>query len=100
MARTIYVEAKVTWFFEKSPTKYLFYADSDCDSFKFGRFDDSITTYEEVEVIGNETITFAKLKSEREQMFRHRMAVVEPKKIKYHEYIDAIERLKEEECRA
>ena len=92
----LYVEVKITWVFGRSPASFSFYSDPNCDAFTSGRFDDSITSYEKVEAVGNEVVTLSKLRSDLVERYRHRMAVVYAKKITRSQYLDAIERLREE----
>jgi len=92
----LYVEIKITWVFGRSPASFSFYADPNCNAFTSGRFDDSITTYEKVEAIGNESVTLSKLRADLAERYRHRMAVVYAQKITRAQYFDAIERLREE----
>lgn len=92
----LYVEVKITWVFDRSPASFSFYSDPNCDAFTSGRFDDSITTYEKVEAIGNESVTLSKLRADLSERYRHRMAVVYANRITYAQYIAAIERLREE----
>jgi hypothetical protein len=93
---SLYVEVKVTWFFQTSPANYLFYADSKCDAFTDGRFSDSRTHYAVVEIVGNESLTLARLKADLSEKFRHQLAAWEVRPIRKSEYLDGIERLKEE----
>jgi hypothetical protein len=95
---SLYVEVKVTWFFQTSPANYLFYADPKCDAFTDGRFSDSRTHYAVVEIVGNESLTLARLKADLAETFRHRAAVWEVRPIRKYEYLEGIERLKGEEC--
>ena len=92
----LYVEVKITWFFQTSPANYLFYADPNSDAFTDGRFSDSRTHYAVVEIVGNEALTLAQLKADLSEKFRHQPAVWEVKKIRKHEYLQGVERLKEE----
>lgn len=92
----LYVEVKITWVFQTSPASYLFYADSKCDAFNMGRFSDSFTVYTMVEAIGNESVTMSKLKRDLFERYRDRMAVVETRRITRSQYVEAIERLREE----
>lgn len=96
MASYIYVEIKVTWFFEKSPTRFAFYDNKNCDAFNDGRFSDSITQYELVEVVGNEAVTLSRLRAIIDQKYRYDMAIADVRKISKRDYIAAIERLAEE----
>lgn len=96
MPKYIYAEIKVTWFFEKSPTRFAFYDDKNCDAFNCGRFSDSITQYELVEVVGNESVTMARLRAIIDQKYRYDMAIAEVRKITKRDYIAAMERLAEE----
>lgn len=95
-ASHIYVEIKVTWFFERSPTRFAFYDCPNCDAFNHGRFSDSITQYELVEVIGNEAVTLSRLRAIVDQKYRYDMAIAEVRKITKRDYIAAMERLAEE----
>jgi hypothetical protein len=92
----LYVEVKITWFFQTSPASFSFYADPNSDAFTSGRFDDSRTHYAVVEIVGNEALTLAQLKADLSEKFRHQPAVWEVKPIRKYEYIAGIERLKEE----
>jgi hypothetical protein len=92
----LYVEVKITWVFDRSPASFSFYADPNCDAFNTGRFTDSFTVYTMVQAIGNESVTFSKLRADLVERYRYSMAVVETKKITRAQYIDAIERLREE----
>jgi hypothetical protein len=92
----LYVQVKITWFFQTSPANYLFYADPNSDAFTDGRFSDSRTHYAVVEIVGNEALTLARLKADLAETFRHRAVVWDVKPIRKHEYIAGIERLNEE----
>jgi hypothetical protein len=92
----LYVEVKITWFFQTSPASFSFYADPNSDAFTDGRFSDSRTHYAVVEIVGNEALTLAQLKADLSEKFRHQPAVWEVKKIRKHEYLQGVERLKEE----
>jgi hypothetical protein len=92
----IYVEVKITWFFERSPAEYLFYADSKCDAFTMGRFTDSFTVYSVIPLIGNEAVSLSQFKNDLYERYRDRMAAVSVLKISRSDYVKAIERLREE----
>ena len=92
----LYVEVKITWVFDRSPASFSFYSDPNCDAFNMGRFSDSFTVYTMVQAIGNEAVTFAKLRADLFEKYRDRMAVVETRKITRGQYLGAIERLREE----
>jgi hypothetical protein len=96
----LYVRVKITWFFQTSPASFSFYSDPNCDAFTSGRFDDSRTHYAVVEIVGNEALTLSKLKADLAETFQHRAVVWDVKPIRKYEYLEGIERLKEEECRA
>jgi len=86
MARKIYCVVRVTWFFGKSPTHCSWYARANTDAFNSGKFSDAITEFCELEVVGNSALTMAKLHSELEERFRHRMTVVEVQSMRRSDY--------------
>ena len=92
----IYVEVKITWFFETSPSNAKFYSDLNCDAFNMGKFTDSFTVYSVIPLRGNEAISLAQYKNDLYERYRDRMATVTVVKISRADYVKAIERLREE----
>jgi hypothetical protein len=90
------VEVKITWFFDRSPANYLFYADAKCDAFNMGKFTDSFTVYSVIPLRGNEAISLSQFKSDLYEKYRDRMASVSVLRISRGDYVKAIERLREE----
>jgi hypothetical protein len=92
----IYVEVKITWFFETSPSNAKFYSDLKCDAFSSGRFTDSFTVYSIVPLIGNESVALSQYKNDLYEKYRDRMASVSVLRISRSDYVKAIERLRQE----
>jgi hypothetical protein len=92
----IYVEVKITWFFETSPSNAKFYSDLKCDAFNSGRFTDSFTVYSIVPLIGNESVALSQYKNDLYEKYRDRMASVSVLRISRSDYVKAIERLRQE----
>lgn len=92
----IYVEIKITWFFDSSPASAKWYSDLRCDAFNSGRFTDSFTVYSVIPLIGNESVSLSNYKNELYEKYRSRMAAVSVVRISRSEYLKAIERLREE----
>lgn len=93
---SIYVEVKIIWFFERSPANASFYSDLKCEAFSTGKFSDSFTDYHVVPLIGNESISMANFKNDLYERYRDRMAAVSVLRISRADYLDAIEKQKEE----
>jgi hypothetical protein len=92
----IYVEVKITWFFETSPSNAKFYSDLKCDAFNSGRFTDSFTVYSIIPLIGNESVALSQYKNDLYEKYRDRMASVSVLRISRADYVKAIERLRQE----
>ena len=92
----IYVEVKITWFFDTSPSTAKFYSDLKCDAFSMGRFTDSFTVYSVIPLIGNESIALANYRNDLYERYRDRMANVAVVRISRADYVKAIERLRQE----
>lgn len=92
----LYVEVKITWFFESSPANSKWYSDLKCDAFAMGRFTDSFTVYSVIPLRGNEAISIANYKNDLYERYRSKMTAVSVVKISRSDYLKAIERLREE----
>jgi hypothetical protein len=92
----IYVEVKITWFFDTSPSNAKWYSDLKCDAFNSGRFTDSFTVYSVIPLRGNEAISLADFKRDLYEKYRDRMAAISVVRISRSDYIRAVERLREE----
>ena len=92
----IYVEVKITWFFDASPANAKWYSDLRCDAFNSGRFTDSFTVYSVIPLLGNEAVSLSNYKNDLYERYRTRLCAVSVVRISRGDYLKAIERLREE----